>query len=104
MSGFPTQLPWRRFAWLLRDLGYCPLKSYRGSVRQFFNPTRKPKPGLVPRASPGRHVEGYVSVDSHRDVHHNVVGSDYFAVMGIPLLAGRAASGRRILWLRRKLA
>ena len=42
MSGFPTQLPWRRFAWLLRDLGYCPLKSYRGSVRQFFNPTRSP--------------------------------------------------------------
>jgi predicted permease len=34
-------------------------------------------------------VEGYVSVDSHRDVHHNVVGSDYFAAMGIPLLAGR---------------
>jgi predicted permease len=34
-------------------------------------------------------VEGYVSADSHRDVHHNVVGIDYFAVMGIPLSAGR---------------
>ena len=38
MSGFPTQLPWRRFASLLRDLGYRPLKSHQGSVRQFFNP------------------------------------------------------------------
>jgi predicted permease len=35
-------------------------------------------------------VPGYVSADSHRDVHHNVVGRDYFATMGIPLLAGRA--------------
>ena len=42
MSGFPTQLPWRRFACLLRDLGYRPLKSHRGSGRQFFNPTRRP--------------------------------------------------------------
>ena len=34
-------------------------------------------------------IQGYVSADSHRDVHHNVVGSDYFATMGISLLAGR---------------
>ena len=34
-------------------------------------------------------VQGYVSADSHRDVHHNVVGTDYFATMGIPLLEGR---------------
>jgi predicted permease len=34
-------------------------------------------------------VQGYVSADSQRDVHHNVVGTDYFAAMGIPLLAGR---------------
>jgi predicted permease len=34
-------------------------------------------------------VPGYVSAASKRDVHHNVVGSDYFAAMGIPLLAGR---------------
>ena len=34
-------------------------------------------------------VQGYVSADSHRDVHHNVVGTDYFEAMGIPLLAGR---------------
>src|ERR1039458_8441684 len=40
MSEFPTQLPWRRFACLLRDLGYRPLKSHRGSARQFFNPRR----------------------------------------------------------------
>jgi predicted permease len=34
-------------------------------------------------------VPGYLSADSHRDVHHNVVGRDYFTAMGIPLLAGR---------------
>ena len=34
-------------------------------------------------------VQGYLN--GHRDVnvHHNVVGNDYFAAMGIPLLAGR---------------
>jgi hypothetical protein len=42
MSGFPMQLAWRRFVGLFRDLGYRPLKSHRGSVRQFFNPTRSP--------------------------------------------------------------
>ncbi len=42
MSGFPTQLSWRRFVYLLRDLGYRPLESHRGSVRRFFNPTRSP--------------------------------------------------------------
>lgn len=42
MSGFPTQLPLRRFACLLRDLGYRPLESHRGSVRQSFNPTHSP--------------------------------------------------------------
>ena len=42
MSAIPPQLPWRRFVCLLRDLGYRPLKSRRGSVRQFFCPTRSP--------------------------------------------------------------
>ena len=42
MSGFLAELPWRRFVCLLRDLGYRPLKSHRGSVRQFFSPTRSP--------------------------------------------------------------
>jgi len=34
-------------------------------------------------------VQGYL--DGHRDtsVHHNVIGTGYFATMGIPLLAGR---------------
>ncbi len=40
MSGFPMQLPCRRFVGLLRDLGYRPPKSHRGSVRQFFNRAR----------------------------------------------------------------
>ena len=43
MSAIPPQLPWRRFVCLLRDLGYRPLKSHRGSVRQFSNLTRSSK-------------------------------------------------------------
>jgi hypothetical protein len=42
MPAIPTQLPWRRFVCLLRDLGYHPLKLRRGSLRQFFSPTRSP--------------------------------------------------------------
>jgi predicted RNA binding protein YcfA (HicA-like mRNA interferase family) len=42
MSAIPPQLPWRRFVCVLRDLGYRPLKSHRGSLRQFFCPTRSP--------------------------------------------------------------
>ena len=34
-------------------------------------------------------VEGYLAGHQDIDVHHNVVGGDYFAAMGIPLLAGR---------------
>jgi hypothetical protein len=40
MPAIPAQLLWRRFAQLLRDLGYHPSKPHRGSLRQFFNPTR----------------------------------------------------------------
>jgi len=42
MSAIPPQLPWRRFVCVLRDLGYRPLKSHRGSLRQFFCSTRDP--------------------------------------------------------------
>jgi hypothetical protein len=42
MSAIPTELPWRRFVCVLRDLGYRPLKSHRGSLRQFFSPARSP--------------------------------------------------------------
>lgn len=34
-------------------------------------------------------VQGYLNGHRDIDVHHNVVGNDYFAAMGIPLLAGR---------------
>jgi predicted permease len=34
-------------------------------------------------------VQGYVSDHSETNVHHNAVGSGYFAAMGIPLVAGR---------------
>ncbi len=42
MSAIPTQPPWRRFVWVLRDLGYRPLKSRGRSLRQFFCPSRNP--------------------------------------------------------------
>lgn len=42
MSAIPPQLPWKRFVCVLRDLGYLLLKSHRGSLRQFFCPTREP--------------------------------------------------------------
>ena len=34
-------------------------------------------------------VQGYLSGHSEINVHHNAVGTGYFAAMGIPLLAGR---------------
>jgi predicted permease len=47
-------------------------------------------------------VEGYASGHQDRDVHHNVVGNEYFAAMGIPVLEGRtfgsldSASSQRV--------
>jgi predicted permease len=34
-------------------------------------------------------VQGYPSGDRDTDVHHNAVGTGYFAAMGIPIVAGR---------------
>jgi predicted permease len=34
-------------------------------------------------------VRGYMDGHQNRDVHHNVVGNDYFLAMGIPVLEGR---------------
>jgi predicted permease len=34
-------------------------------------------------------VQGYSARHRDTDVHHNVVGADYFSTMGIPVLAGR---------------
>jgi len=42
MSDFPKQLPWRRFVRVLQNLGYCPLRPHRGSIRWFSNPSRHP--------------------------------------------------------------
>ena len=56
MSGFPTQLSWRRFACLLRDLGYRPLKSHRRSMRQFFGPTGSPNLASFPEPHSARHT------------------------------------------------
>jgi hypothetical protein len=42
MARIPTQLQWKRFVQVLCELGYHPLKSGRGSLRQFFNATRRP--------------------------------------------------------------
>lgn len=53
MSGFPPQLPWKRFIRVLRDLGYRPLKPHRGSLRQFFSPTRSPNQVSFHEPHPG---------------------------------------------------
>jgi len=66
MSGFPTQLPWRRFVCLLRDLGYRPLKSHRGSVRHFFNPTRSPNLVSFHEPHPGDTLHKATLCDSLR--------------------------------------
>ena len=71
MSGFPTQLLWRRFAWLLRDLGYCPLKSYRGSVRQFFNPTLSPNLVSFHEPQPGDTLHKATLNDSLRKLQRS---------------------------------
>jgi predicted permease len=39
-------------------------------------------------------VQGYASDHSETNVHHNAVGSGYFAAMGIPLVAGRTFGPR----------
>ena len=39
-------------------------------------------------------VHGYMNGHQDRDVHHNVVGNDYFEAMGIPVLEGRAFEPR----------
>ncbi len=42
MPKLPTQLPWKTFVHILCELGYQPLKSGRGSLRQFSNARRRP--------------------------------------------------------------
>jgi len=42
MSALPTQLPWRRFVSLLRDVGYHPLRPHRGTLRQLVSFNRSP--------------------------------------------------------------
>lgn len=69
MSGFPMQLAWRRFVGLLRDLAYRPLKSHRGSVRQFFNPTRSPNPVSFHEPHSGDTLHKATLYDSLRKLH-----------------------------------
>lgn len=66
MSEFPTQLPWRRFACLLRDLGYRSLKWHRGSLRQFFSPARSPNLVSFHEAHPGDTLHRTILYDSFR--------------------------------------
>ena len=42
MSELPTQVPWRRFVCVLRNLGYTAQKTKQGSIRSFMNPGRIP--------------------------------------------------------------
>src|SRR5215467_501712 len=55
-------------------------------------------------------VEGYVQGHRDRDVHHNVVGNDYFTAMGIPIREGRgflprdSASSQRVAVISESVA
>jgi len=42
MPGLPTQIQWRRFACVLRKLGYTAQKTEPGAARSFLNPGRNP--------------------------------------------------------------
>jgi hypothetical protein len=99
MSGFPMQLAWRRFVGLLRDLGYRPLKSHRGSVRQFFNPTRSPNVGSFHEPHSGDtlrkatlfHERGYVAAaDGNLSVRFELVRAVEPWIHYFDILAGNA--------------
>ena len=55
-------------------------------------------------------VEGYARGHQDRNVHHNVVGNDYFTAMGIPILEGRgflprdSASSERVAVISESVA
>jgi predicted permease len=55
-------------------------------------------------------VQGYFEGHQDRDVHHNVVGNDYFTAMGIPILEGRgflpsdSASSERVAVISESMA
>ncbi len=53
MPGLPTQVPWRRFACVLRKLGYAPQKGKAGSARSFLNPSRTPNVVAFREPHPG---------------------------------------------------
>ena len=56
MPRLPTQLPWRRFACVLRKLGYTAQKGKAGAVRAFTNPIRMPKVISLREPHPGKNL------------------------------------------------
>jgi predicted RNA binding protein YcfA (HicA-like mRNA interferase family) len=56
MPALPTQVPWRRFVWVLRKLGYTAQKTKQGSQRSFMNPGRIPNIVSFWEPHPGQNV------------------------------------------------
>jgi hypothetical protein len=56
MPRLPTQLPWRRFACVLRKLGYTAQKGKAGAARAFTNPNRMPKVISLHEPHPGKNL------------------------------------------------
>jgi predicted RNA binding protein YcfA (HicA-like mRNA interferase family) len=56
MSRLPTQVPWRDFLRVLRQLGYAEQKGKAGSARYFFNPARNPNSVSLREPHPGTNL------------------------------------------------
>jgi len=56
MPGLPKELPWRRFACVLRKLGYTAEKPKAGAARAFTNPNRTPNFVSFHEPHPGKNL------------------------------------------------
>ena len=56
MPELPTQVPWRRFVFVLRKLGYTAQKTKQGSVRSFMSPERIPNLVSFREPHPGQNL------------------------------------------------
>jgi predicted RNA binding protein YcfA (HicA-like mRNA interferase family) len=56
MTELPTQVPWRRFVCVLRNLGYTAQKTKQGSIRSFVNPGRIPNVVSFREPHPGKNL------------------------------------------------
>ena len=56
MSALTSQLPWRRFVCVLRNLVYTAQKGKAGAARAFTNPNRVPKVISMHEPHPGKNL------------------------------------------------